>query len=241
MLGFTFSSGTYQIILNGKFYTISDEHEMFLEVQQALNDELDDQEMLKLLDRATSIKKYSEGDLEITDGAVLYKGEALTGKLVSDLLRFIKEDRPWRYLRRFLEKLLQNPSYRARQEFYKFLDTIELQICQSGSFIAYKGVNDDYYSVHGGNLKLLQGHANDSGQIFNGPGEIIECERSAVNDDPSVGCAVGLHLAGKNFANSFGSKVMLLECDPRDVVSVPLDANHQKVRACKYKVLSELV
>lgn len=65
-------------------------------------------------------------------------------------------------------------------------------------------------------------------------------ERSLVDDNPNNTCSSGLHVASFKYAEDFGSgRLVLCEVDPRDVVSVPVDYNSQKMRTCKYKVIGE--
>ena len=70
---------------------------------------------------------------------------------------------------------------------------------------------------------------------------MIEVERNGVCDDKNIGCSSGLHAGSVQYATDFGAggKVVLVEINPADVVSVPEDCNCQKLRACKYKVVGE--
>ena len=70
-------------------------------------------------------------------------------------------------------------------------------------------------------------------------GEEIECERNQVCDDKLIGCSDGLHAGSLDYATSFGTKTVIVEIDPKDVVSIPSDCQCQKLRACAYKVVGE--
>jgi hypothetical protein len=76
-----------------------------------------------------------------------------------------------------------------------------------------------------------------SGAIPNGVGAVVEMPRGEVQHDPSVGCHTGLHAGTHDYASNFSQgKVLLVEINPRDVVSVPTDCNWQKIRTCRYTV-----
>ena len=64
-------------------------------------------------------------------------------------------------------------------------------------------------------------------------------ERSSVDDDFRNGCSKGLHAGSLEYAKGWGKRVLLIEIDPADVVSVPEDCDCQKLRCCKYKVIGE--
>jgi len=65
-------------------------------------------------------------------------------------------------------------------------------------------------------------------------------KRQDVDENPDNYCSAGLHIGSWAFAKGVGARVVLVEVDPADVVSVPNDHNAQKCRVEKYKVLSDL-
>jgi hypothetical protein len=140
---------------------------------------------------------------------------------------------------KFLEKLMQNPSKRAVEELYTFLEHKNLPITSNGNFIAYKGLLPDFYSITSGRAKLVKGKVKD-GKIYNGIGEEIEMQRRDVCDDKEIGCSYGLHAGSLDYATSFArGKVVIVEINPKDVVSIPVDCNFKKLRTCAYKVTGE--
>ena len=65
--------------------------------------------------------------------------------------------------------------------------------------------------------------------------------RRKVSDDCTQGCGQGLHVGTYDYACSWagsGGKVVLVRFDPADIVSVPSDCEHQKMRVSNYTVLS---
>lgn len=178
--------------------------------------------------------------IEVRDNAVFYEGEPVNGVIVDRILAFQQEGLDFLPLVKFLAKLMLNPSKRAVDELYTFLEHQNLPITESGNFLAYKGLLSDFYSITSGKVKLLKGTANESGQIFNGIGEEIEIPRNQVDDNKDRGCSYGLHAGTLEYASSFAQgKLVIVEIDPSYVVSIPTDCSFQKLRTAAYKVVDE--
>ena len=129
---------------------------------------------------------------------------------------------------KFMENLMTNPSKRAVDELYGFLEKGNLPLTEDGCFIAYKKVRDDYKDVY-------------SGTFDNSVGQVVTMERNEVDEDKNRTCSVGLHFCSKEYLNHFGGqRVMLLKINPRDVVSIPADYNDSKGRCCRYEVIGEV-
>jgi hypothetical protein len=155
------------------------------------------------------------------------------------------EGLPLTHFEKLWENIIQNPACHVVNEsgFYDFLDYKELPITEDGCFIAYRGVQNDYYSKSGSkSTKVLQGKVNENGQIYNGIGEVIEVARRGVSDDRNVHCHEGsLHIGSLDYAKGWASKLVLVKVNPKDVVSVPNDCESQKCRVCKYEVIGDFV
>jgi hypothetical protein len=64
-------------------------------------------------------------------------------------------------------------------------------------------------------------------------------DRSQVDDDPNNTCSYGLHVGAWDYVKGFNNGVILeVEVNPEDVVTIPYDYDSQKMRVCKYKVLT---
>jgi hypothetical protein len=198
-------------------------------------------EMLPLLSVTGAITTQSGGKFTVKDGVVYYNGQPTHGYMFERILFFLKE-LPKQYPRlvKFAENLYLNPSDRARNELYKFLEKGNMPITDDGCFLAYKGVKNDYYSITAGKVVLLQGKQDANGYIYNAVGEVIEVKRECVDANPNRDCSNGLHAGSFNYADGFksGGRLMIVKINPRDVVSVPhADAN--KLRCCLYEVIAE--
>jgi len=96
--------------------------------------------------------------------------------------------------------------------------------------LAYKRVKSDHKDIH-------------SGKFDNSPGVTVVESREVVNTDRNVTCGKGLHFCSWEYLSHFGSssantdRVVIVEIDPSDIVSIPSDYNNTKARCCKYTVL----
>ena len=197
-----------------------------------------------ILSPVTITKENIKGNkgFEVVGDNVTYQGEELPPALVQKVLSIIRDGLPLEHFAKFWERLEKNPSSSSVNELIDFLSYKELPITEDGHFIAYRGVQTDYYSIHGNlNTKVLQGLVDENGKIWNGIGETIEVSRRQVDDNREVGCSYGLHVGSLDYASSWGPKVIVVKVDPADVVSVPKDSSCQKCRVCRYEVLYDFV
>lgn len=179
-----------------------------------------------LVDSAKRVAKYTKGKFEVRDGKVYVNGVEAPKTLGDKIWRFSNEGLPSEPLVRFAENLQKNPSFRAVNELFQFLEKNNHPITENGCFIAYKKVRNDYKDVH-------------SGTFDNSPGQVVQMPRNKVNENAQQTCSYGLHVANYDYALQFYSGGIMLECevDPADVVAIPIDYNQSKMRVCKYKVL----
>lgn len=212
------------VVVNGKSYTMSREHKLFGKLLKA-SSEKDVDAVQKIIDIANEVKKYSKGKVNIQDGQVFVGGEAIHNVVADRILELQAAGVDFSYMANFLENLMQNPSYQSRQELYLFLENGNVPITDDGRFMAFKWVRDDYYDVH-------------SGTFLNKPGMIIKMDRSQVDDDRRKTCSAGLHVCTQHYTK-FGSKLLLVAVNPKDVVSVPNDYNNAKMRVCEYEIIKE--
>jgi len=133
----------------------------------------------------------------------------------------------------FIRKLSKNPSYKVIRSLYGFLACNDVPLTEDGNFRAYKKVDFDYKDLHS--------HTFD-----NSVGQTVKMPRNEVEDDPQKCCSHGLHVCSKSYLEHFGSndpgvnRVVIVEVDPMNVVSIPADYNNAKMRVCEYKVVDEL-
>jgi hypothetical protein len=234
---------------NGDTETIPESHVSFKNiVQKWMEGDVVDAEIRELvMVRETLAKKLATLSERVTvDGkGVYFDGDPLRGEL-SDLIKSMFEEGrtlDFKPLVNFLEKASTNPSLESIDGLYRWIRNRDLVIDPEGDIIAYKGVRvgDDgiSYSFHQGTAFVNGEEIN--GYIPNVPGTVISMPRSTVDDGSHGYCSTGLHVGTHAFAKSFArnGRVTLVKFNPRDVVAVPEDAESQKMRVCRYTVLSQ--
>lgn len=250
----------YTFFLEGNPITIHTQDPRYNEVIEAINS--GDMEALASILRdnkeAYLLSKISEeteyfNDLKFTvtrDAAgtvvntlVQFKGQELPKVLQDKLIGLYKAGaKDLKHLVNFVDNLLANPNEHSKEQLYSFLEHKHMPITENGTFIAYKAVMADNYSVHGNNkTHVIQGTVNTRGQILNNPGDVIAIRFDDVENNPQVGCAQGLHVGSYEYASGFkpsNGKIMAVEVNPKHVVSVPFDSACQKCRVSQYKVLN---
>jgi hypothetical protein len=188
-------------------------------------------EIPNLVSASKRIETFSHGNFVVKDGRILVNGVEAPTVLGNKIVKFSNDGLPYQPLVKFAERLQLNPSFRAVQELFTFLEKNDHPVTENGCFIAYKRVRDTFKDIH-------------SNTMDNSPGAVVEMPRNQVNEDSSQTCSYGLHVANWDYAHTqFASSnpetdVMLeVEVDPADVVAIPTDYNNAKMRVCKYKVL----
>jgi len=200
----------------------------------------DEKTLKSLISMKAIIEKYSVGQLTVNSAGVLWRGKPLHTLDAKRIMLYLRDGLPFKPIANYIERKMKNPSARAINEMYNFLEHRHMPLMADGRFIAYKGVQDDYFSLHGNkDTVVISGEVNDKGQIYNGIGSVIEVERSSVDDDFRIACGQGLHAGSLRYAKDWGKRVVYVAIDPADVVSVPSDCDCEKLRCCKYEVLGE--
>lgn len=219
------------VIVEGKALTMNQDHPNFPIVMEKLDDERTNEKDIKnIFNVGSAIEDLSEGNITVEDGIAYYKGESIDNYCIDRAIAFMREKKPYKALLKFFDRLMANPSRRAVQELYSFLEHKNMPITPDGCFLAYKGINLDYRDKW-------------SGTFDNSVGQVLEMTRNTVDDDANRGCSAGFHAGSYQYADGYcgsGGRLMLVKIDPADVVSVPHDCECQKLRTCRYEVVSEL-
>lgn len=171
--------------------------------------------------------KYEQ--VEVKHGNVYVNGDPISSLVANRILDFLAKGLDCVPVFKFLTKLNLNPSSRAVNELYTFLEHKFLPLTANGNFLAYKALRSNYTDVH-------------TGKFDNTVGNLLEMPRNKVDDNKEVGCSYGFHAGTLEYARDFrpvDGKLVVVEINPADVVSIPTDCNCQKLRTCKYMVVQE--
>ena len=185
---------------------------------------------VSLMDVTTSINTFGEGKVTVEDGVLVYDGKIMHDYTSLKVLDLMDEGFDIQPMLNFLENLMLNPSKRAVDDLYSFLEYGQLPITEDGHFLAWKSINADLTDRY-------------TGTFDNSPGQVVKMPRNKVNEDPDVTCSHGLHVCSKEYLPMFGvgqgcGTVIVVKVNPRDVVAIPRDYNNTKMRCCEYEVMN---
>jgi len=220
---------------DGTPLTVYTNHPNYAGIIEALN--VKDWDQVRRLADATHNLKRVVKDLTLDNrvtivaGVVFLDGEPMRGLLCNRMLTMATEGYEVTPLKRFLVNLQENPSYRAVNSLYEFLEKSELPITEDGHFIAYKRVASNFTDER-------------TGTIDNSVGAKPRVPRNQVDEDPERTCSHGLHVCARSYLPAYGSsgggQVIMVKVHPGDVVAIPRDYNNAKIRTCGYEVLRAL-
>ena len=146
-----------------------------------------------LVSASKRLEVGSNGRFTVKDGVVFIDGVQAPKVLGRKIEDFASQGLPYEPLIEFAKNLQENPSFRAVNELYSFLEKNNHPLTEDGHFIAYKKVRPDFMDIH-------------SGTFDNSPGQIPEVPRNEVDEDCNNTCSNGLHVANWDYAyNHYGS------------------------------------
>lgn len=226
---FMWVDGNLTVILKNKAHQVIPDHSNYNLIMDALSSNATEDELLELVDIEKAVATFSDGQVSIVNGRVMFEGEEVHGSISKRILEFMSKGLPFQPLVKFLENLMENPSMQSQQELYDFLEHENLPITEDGCFLAYKAVNSDFKDKW-------------KGTFDNKVGQVCEMRRAKVDDNRGRGCSAGLHAGALNYVATYGSvdagdNIVIVKINPEDVVSVPSDCNCEKLRTCKYEVV----
>lgn len=215
------------VIINNIPHTISKNHIFYDKLIEGIkNGDWDTVE--EVVNPKKTVINYGKGNISIQGDKLFWGERELHNALTVRIIEMYRHGYSIEPMVLFMENLMQNPSYRAVNELYGFMESCTLPITPDGHFLAYKKVRENYTDVH-------------TGTMDNSVGKVVEMERNEVDDNKDRTCSSGLHFCSQSYLSVFGGeRIMIVKVNPRDVVSIPSDYNNAKGRACRYEVIGEL-
>lgn len=226
-------SETITVAIDGKTHTFPNTSPQYSMLVKAIKSR-DELAVREAVDYKAATKKASNGRVEFVNGQVHFDGVPLHNALANRVSELFRNGFDVGPLCRFMENLEANPSKRAVDELYGFLEACSLPITEDGYFLAYKMIRGDYTDLY-------------SGTMDNSVGAIVSMSRNKVDDEKTRTCSQGLHFASRHYVESGGygaahrgNRLVVLKINPANVVSIPVDYNNSKGRACEYEILEEI-
>jgi len=236
---------------SGRFL-VAEDNPKFEDILQALRNNEDEETVLELVNEAVAAVNNKTGGLfSVVDGRVIVTDsqEPVSDSLTKKIIDFTEQDLDCSSLVDFHKNLSENPSKSSRKQLHRFLDSNNVPIVDEDVEIDFTDAegNTERVNVRGFfvSWKSVDGNFMDhhTHTFDNSPGNVVSMPRRDVDDDPNVTCSSGLHVAAWDYAFNFMShcgKYVKVYVNPKDVVSVPVDYNDQKIRVCKYYVVEEV-
>lgn len=221
----------YSLAGNNKTLSFSSGQDAYTEGKKHLSEFAEHKDKAKLgaalltLIPSEKVKAMSGGRIELKDGRYILNGVPVPPELHTALADRIKTGSSTDAFEKFWERLNKNPGARAKEQFFKFVQSRGVTLLPDGRVVLYKGIKADMTSLH-------------DGKTLHTVGEYTSMPRSKVVDDSSQCAAQGLHCAPWDYVKnhfSGGNTFVELYVDPEDIVSVPHDG-HTKLRVWRYYV-----
>jgi hypothetical protein len=219
------------LVLDGKPHIVPRNNGTFDKIVEAIK--IADLEALRnLIAPKQNIATFSEGRIAYNGRDLTFNGDPIHNAIKERLHWLWSNGLDLAPLLRFLDNLMDNPSFRAVNETYGFLDACDLPITDDGCFLAYKMIRSDYSDIY-------------TGTMDNSVGQTLRVPRNMVDEDSNQTCSYGLHVCSQGYLGCYGraggnDRIVIVKVNPADVVAVPSDYNNAKMRVCAYEVVGEL-
>lgn len=232
------NDGTVTASVAGQTYTFNSDHPSYDKLVHNLK--AGNVEYFEAaFDVITRVNEFCEGYVSADGGEMTWDGIPMPDLFTDRILDMISQGFPFEPMLNFLDNLSQNPSDQAVVELFDFMQNKHLPITSDGCFLSYKAVDQNFKDLW-------------SGSLDNSVGQTVEVPRGSVNSNRDRGCAAGLHVGAIDYASGYGgidvnnksddndggNNLVICKVNPMDVVSVPSDSRFQKLRCCKYEVVS---
>ena len=231
---FTKTDNSLTVVLDFFPQTIPSSHPHWSKILEALANGANDNEIRALIDIPSAIADFMLGNITLENRVIRYKGLPVDNYLGRHILRFMAANDPKLAvpLIVFLDNVMLNPSYRAVQGLYEWVERSNLPITGDGHLLAWKIVRGDYLDYH-------------STSFDHRVGNIVEQDRNLCDEDPDETCSAGLHFCSYAYLPKYQNgdetrRIVIVKIHPRDVVAVPRDYGCSKGRCCRYEVVGEV-
>lgn len=236
MIPYIMTDQSITLMLGTKPVVVPSSHANFLVIREGLVAGNDNAEFYRdLTDVKESIARWADGLILVQDNVLTYKDRPIDTPLTRKIIQFMKsgEDNLVAPLAAFLERLQGNPSFRAQQQLYQWVEKANLPITPDGFILAFKRVKKDYWDHNTGET------------FFHEIGAVLEMPRNLCDEDPDRTCSAGIHFCSieylkKGPVGSNDDPVMIVKIDPADVTAIPRDYNDTKGRCCRMEIVDEV-
>ena len=240
VIKYTVTTREISFVFQGTSFNIPKNSENYSEIYQAVIDNdhnaLDglvtsQQKLTENIKAVVSTLNEDDTDsiqVKILDKQIYCNNKIFKGLASADFIKYVAENnaRMVSQFKRFMFNCSLNPSNDSVEELYDFVVKNRLKVTPAGTILLYKWVKDNYHDCRTGNFN-------------NTPGLTIKMDRKKVNPNRYETCSNGLHLCSYKYGK-FGDRLLLVELDPKNSVSIPTDYSQSKMRCCEYTSLMDI-
>jgi hypothetical protein len=176
-------------------------------------------------------KRVVTSGFTVQGDKVFYKGARLPEVFAAIYQGCLADGAEVAAVAEFFENWISKSTPASIEALGRFMVAGRMPMTDRGTFLAYKKVRADFHDIH-------------SGKFDNSPGKHILMSRSDVDHNQHTECSTGFHHCSWGYLNEFGqdysNRVVITEINPGDVIAVPPDYGHRKMRVSEYTVLCTL-
>lgn len=242
-MNFIRSNDKFTVIIDGNTYQFDKEHKNYDILVSSIKNS-DEATFIANFSVGKAVQKWSEDDFVFKDGSIYYGEEPINDVICRIIFQMIEEGFNHKPILAFLRNLYCNPSKTSIDELYDWISNMSLAITDDGHFLAYKYVKiysgDGKKDAHGRILKCGDFVDTHSQTYRNNIGDVNIMSRNKVDDNRNIHCGSGFHVGTLEYVAS-SPVIIICKVNPADVVSIPSDCGCQKLRCCKYEVVSNFV
>lgn len=229
MYPYLITGDTVTLVEGAKLHTMHSSHPNYTGVVEAVRTQKWE-DALRLINPKEALTSFFEGTNLRIQGDAIYAGDTpIDNAMVPHIVRMHGEGFDVSPLTNLLARILANPSARSRRQIWNFVEANQITVTPEGNLLFYKKVRSNYFDVHTGTTNCYK------------VGTQHTMPRHTIDDDPEVTCSQGLHVCSLAYLSSFGGdRLLICEVDPADIVAVPIDYKHSKVRVSRLRVVAEV-
>ena len=147
---YVLGSDSITVYLKGKPYPVNKQAHTYPMVLAAVkaNDVTALEQVINIRQGIVNNMSKNTKSVRVEGSKIFYEDREVTGLIASRIFETIRLGLDYTPMTNFLERLMKNPSKRAVDELFGFMEACTLPITPDGCFLAYKRVNSDYLDCH---------------------------------------------------------------------------------------------
>lgn len=235
--------GKLSVTVHGRNFLITKDQIGYGDAVQAVKDR-NFEALVAAADKKAAIADYSDGRIEIHGNNVTYLGRPIHNTLTQRLVQMLEQKLPFEPWLKFLENLMQNPSKRAIQEVYAWVERHGATITEDGCIQGHKKLNrvETDTRLPEDQRKAIDGEPADkhiyidvhSGTVRQWEGKVVSMPRNEVDDNWGTACSEGFHVGTPDY--HFGGDVaVVVHVNPAHFVAA--DVHSKKFRCSEYTIV----